>query len=162
MAELRPPETAVVILDVPELPLATLIVVGDALMVKLGGALVTIRETVTISVVLPEVPWTLMLYVSATVDEPTVIFIVVVPAPVIEVGLKLMVTPVGWPVADKEMTESKPFVTVLVMVEVPELPCITETEVGEAVRPKPGMPMVLIRTLIRALPFGLPQPVAKS
>ena len=62
-----------------------------------------------------------------------------VPAPVIEVGLKPTVTPVGWPVADKEMAESKPPVTVLVMVEVPELPCATETEAGEAERLKPGV-----------------------
>lgn len=47
---------AVVIVDVPELPLATLIAVGDALRVKLGGALNTVRETVTISVMLPEIP----------------------------------------------------------------------------------------------------------
>jgi hypothetical protein len=32
-AESKPPETAEVIVDVPDLPLATLIVVGDALMV---------------------------------------------------------------------------------------------------------------------------------
>ena len=56
MAESKPPEIAVVIVDMPELPLATLIVVGDAPMVKLGGALNTIRETVTISVMLPEIP----------------------------------------------------------------------------------------------------------
>jgi hypothetical protein len=45
--------------------------------------------------------------------------IVEVPAPVIEVGLKVTVTPVGWPLADKEIAESNPSVTVLVMVEVP-------------------------------------------
>jgi hypothetical protein len=33
MAESKPPEITVVIVDVPELPLATLIDVGDALMV---------------------------------------------------------------------------------------------------------------------------------
>ena len=63
----------------------------------------------------------MMVYVPAAVDEATVIVMVEVPAPVIEVGLKLTVTPVGWPLADKEMAESKPPVTVLVMVEVPEL-----------------------------------------
>src|SRR6516164_5053329 len=122
MADLKPPETVVEILEVPELPLVTSIVVGDALMVKLGVSAVTVRETVTISAMLPDFPFTLMLYVPVATDEPTVIVIVEVPAPVIEVGLKLTVTPVGWPVADKEMAELKPFVTVLVMVEVPELP----------------------------------------
>jgi hypothetical protein len=58
-AESKPPETAVVIVDVPELPLATLIDLGDALTVKGGGA-GTIRDTVTISAMLPEVPLTLI------------------------------------------------------------------------------------------------------
>ena len=48
-------------MEVPELPLATLIVVGDALIVKLGGALVTVRVKVTISVMPPEIPVTLIL-----------------------------------------------------------------------------------------------------
>jgi len=125
-------EIAVVIVEVPELPLTTLIDVGAALMVKLGVAAVTVRETVVVSVVLPEVPVTVMLYVPATVDEPTFIVMVEVPAPVIDVRLKLTVTPFGWPVADKAMAESKPPVTALLMVELPELPCATETEAGAA------------------------------
>ena len=162
IAELKPPEMPVVILDVPELLRATLIDVGDALMVKLGVVPVTVRETVVVSTVLPVVPVTLMLYVPATVDEATVSVMVEVPAPVIEVGLKPTVTPVGWPVADKEMAESKPPVTVLVIVEVPALPCATETEAGEAERLKPGVDELPASALIRPAPFGLPQPVAKS
>lgn len=42
-----------------------------------------------------------------------------VPAPVIEVGLKVTVTPVGCPLADKLMAPSNPPVTELVMVELP-------------------------------------------
>jgi len=61
MAELKPPETVVVIVTVPELFLATLIVVGDALMVKLGFVPVTVKDTVVVSTVLPEVPVTVML-----------------------------------------------------------------------------------------------------
>lgn len=53
------------------------------------------------------------------VDAATLIVIVEVPAPVIEVGLKVTVTPVGWPLADREMDPLKPPVTELVMVEVP-------------------------------------------
>jgi len=162
IAESNPPETIVVIVEVPELPLATLIVEGDALMVKLGLVPVTVRETVVVSVVLPEVPVTVMLYMPATVDAATVIVMVEVPAPVIEVGLKLTVTPAGWPVADKEMVESKPPVTVLVIVEVPNLPRTTETEAGEAERLKPGVDELPASALSRPLPFGLPQPVAKS
>ena len=60
IAELKPPEMAVVIVDWPELPLVTLSEVGDALMVKLGFVPVTVRETVVVAVVLPEVPFTVM------------------------------------------------------------------------------------------------------
>lgn len=104
----------------------------------------------------------MMLYVPVTVDEATVKVIVDVPAPVIEVGLKPTVTPVGWPLADKETAEEKPPVTALVIVDVPEPPCTTETEAGEAERLKPGAGDVPLSALIRLLPFGLPQPVAKS
>jgi hypothetical protein len=61
IAELKPPETVVVMVAVPELFRATVIVVGDALMVKLGFVPVTVRETVVVSTVLPEVPVTVML-----------------------------------------------------------------------------------------------------
>ena len=162
MAELKPPEIVVVMVEWPEFPGSTVIDVGDALMAKLAGALVTISETATTSVMPPDVPATLIRYVPMAVDEPTVIFRLVVPAPVIELGLKATVTPVGWPVADKEMLESKPLITVLVIVNVAELPCTSETAAGEAVRPKPGTLIVPSRALTRPLPCGLPQPVAKS
>ncbi len=66
----------------------------------------------------------------------TLIDIVEVPAPVIEVGLKVTVTPVGAPVAVSAMAESNPPLTVLVMVEALALdpPCTIETEPGEAER----------------------------
>jgi hypothetical protein len=85
--------------------------------------------------------------------------------PVIEVGLKPTVTPAGWPVADREMVESKPSacvsptssVTVLVIVEVPELPpCAIETEPGEDERLKPGVDELPASAVIRPVPFGLP------
>src|ERR1700691_2168671 len=63
--------------------------------------------------------------------------IVEVPVPVIGLWVKPTVTPVGWPEAVKVTAESKPPVAVLVMVDEPELPCTTETEVGEAERVKP-------------------------
>ena len=47
IAELKPGETAVVMVDLPELPLATLIDAGEALMVKFP--LVTVRVTVVVS-----------------------------------------------------------------------------------------------------------------
>ena len=60
IAALKPPETAVVIVAAPVPLLATVIVVGDALTVKLRVA-VTFRETLAVSVVLPEIPFTVML-----------------------------------------------------------------------------------------------------
>ena len=52
-------------------PLVTVIDVGDALIVKLGVVTVTVRETVVVSVVLPEVPFTVIVYVPGAVDEAT-------------------------------------------------------------------------------------------
>lgn len=60
------------------------------------------------------------------------------------------------------MAASKPPETEVVTVDVPLLPCTTETEVGEAEMVKLGVVDVGARALIRAAPFGLPQPVAKS
>ena len=56
-----------------------------------------------------------------------------------EVGLKLTVTPVGCPLALRPTAELKPPETVVVMVEVPLLPCTTETDVGEAEMVKLGL-----------------------
>jgi hypothetical protein len=55
-----------------------------------------------------------------------------VPAPVMEVGLKLTVTPVGAPDEVSAIAELNPPVTAEVMVEVPLLPATTETLLGEA------------------------------
>ena len=57
---------------------------------------------------------------------------------VIDAGLKLTVTPAGWPVADKATAELKPPVTDVVMGDVPDLPCVTLTDVGDAESVKPG------------------------
>jgi hypothetical protein len=61
IAELKPPETVVVMLDVPELLLGTLMDVGDAVIVKLCAVPVTVRVKVVASVVLPDLPVTVML-----------------------------------------------------------------------------------------------------
>ncbi len=95
-----------------------------------------------------------------TVDEATVIIIVEEPAPVMEVGLNETVTPVGWPLAVKLMAESKPPVTVLLMLLVPELPSTTETDVGEAERLKPGAAVPASAAISPEV--GLPQPVTRS
>jgi len=97
--------------------------------------------------------------VAATVKVATE-----VPEPGAAMGLvpKPTVTPVGWPVALNVMAASNPPETVVVTVEVPLLPFTTETEVGEAEMEKLGEAAVPVSALIKPLPFGLPQPVAKS
>ena len=54
----------------------------------------------------------------------TVRFISDVPEPgaAMEAGLKLTVTPAGWPLADKATAESKPPETVVVMTAYPLVP----------------------------------------
>ena len=119
-AESKPPETAVVIVELPELRLDTVSEVGDALMVKLALAgAVTVRVTVDVCVTPPPVPVTVIVYVPAVVVEATAIVMVEVPVPVMDVELKVTATPVGWPLADKATAASKPFTTVEVIVEVP-------------------------------------------
>ena len=60
IAELKPPLTAVLMVTVPELLLATLMLVGDALIEKPGVVAVTVSETVVVSTVVPDVPLTVM------------------------------------------------------------------------------------------------------
>lgn len=69
---------------------------------------------------------------SVRVDVPE-------PGAAIDVGLKVAVTPVGRPLADSATAELNPPETVVVMVDVPLLPCATDTEVGEAASVKAGV-----------------------
>jgi hypothetical protein len=82
------------------------------------------------------------------------------PLPVIEAGLKLTVTPVGWPVAERLMEESRPPLTVELTVELAELPSATQNWAGEASRLK--LAFEGASASIRFAPFGLPHPVARS
>jgi hypothetical protein len=54
------------------------------------------------------------------------------------VGLKLAVTPVGRPLADRAMALSNPPATAAVMLDVPLLPGSTVTDVGLGVSVKLG------------------------
>ena len=82
--------------------------------------------------------------------EATVKVMVELPAPVIDVGLKLTVTPVGCPEADRAMVPLNPPVTALVMVEAPALPCATDTELGEADKLNPGAAVTVRLTVVLA------------
>src|SRR5438067_1464421 len=66
------------------------------------------------------------------VDEPE-------PGAAMELGLKLTVVPEGCPEAESATAELKPPETVVVMVEVPELPCTIDFEVGFAEIAKSGV-----------------------
>ena len=74
----------------------------------------------------------------AVAVEATVTVMIDVPAPGIDVGLNPTMTPVGCPDAVNATAELKPPVTELVIVDVPELPSATDTEVGDAEMLKPG------------------------
>lgn len=84
------------------------------------------------------------------------------PGAAMEAGLKVTVTPVGWPDAVSAMAELKPPETAVVMVEEPLPPWTTETELGEAEMVKLGLLEVGARALMRPVPLGLPQPVTRS
>jgi len=75
----------------------------------------------------------------------TVSVIVDVPAPgaAIEVGLKLMVTPAGWPVAERATAESKPPEMVVVTTTGPLWPLAKDPEVGETEMLKVGLTAVV-------------------
>ena len=95
MAELNPPETAVVMVDLPLLPCAVVTDVGEAEMVNAGA--VTVRDTVAVCVIPLPVPVTVIVYVPAAAVEATAIVMAEVPEPgeAIDAGLKETVTPVG-------------------------------------------------------------------
>jgi hypothetical protein len=60
ITELKLPEAAVVTVNIPVSPLATVIVEGDAVIVKLGLEAFTMSDTVVVWVMVPEVPFTVM------------------------------------------------------------------------------------------------------
>lgn len=77
----------------------------------------------------------------AVVVEATVKVTVEVPEPgaAIEAGLKPTVTPVGAPDELSAIAELNPPETAVVMVEVPLLPAVTVTAVGDAERVNAGV-----------------------
>lgn len=83
--------------------------------------------------------------------------------PEIEVGLRLTPGPPGDTEAPRLMLELKPPLGVKEIVAVVELPCTTETELGEAYSAKPGdVEPDPASALISAAPLGLPHPVTRS
>src|SRR5262245_14424767 len=110
---------------------------------------VTVSETVVVCVTPPPVPVTVTLYVPAGVDAPAVMVMVDEPEPgaAIDAGLKLAVAPVGSPLAESETAELKPPETVVLMVEVPEVPCGIDSEPGDALIEKSAL--LGLKTMLR-------------
>ena len=102
---------------------------------------VTVSDTVVVCVTPPPLAVTVTLTVPVVAVPLAVNVSVELPLPgaAIEVGLKLAVTPEGKPDAESEIAELKPPLTVVETVLVPELPCTTETLVGDALTAKSGV-----------------------
>ena len=73
------------------------------------------------------------------------------PGAAMEDGLKVTVTPDGWPLALRLTAELKPPATAVVMVEVPLLPCTTDTEDGEALMLKLAAAVTVSETVAKAV-----------
>ena len=161
VAESKPPVLVMVIVLVPLFPWVTVTEAVDALRLKLGAAgAFTVSETVVVAVKLPEVP------VMVTVAVPVVAVLLAVRVRVLVevVGfvLNAAVTPLGRPDAARVTLPENPPRSVTVIVLVPALPpCVIVTLLGDEASVKLGVE-VPASALSRPLPFGLPQPVARS
>jgi hypothetical protein len=82
-----------------------------------------------------------------------------VPGAGIGFALKLTVTPLPCPEADNEIAELKPFKTVVLIVELPELPRATVSEAGEALMLKSGVTPVTVRETVVVCVIPPPTPV---
>ena len=107
---------------------------------------VTVSVTVVCCWIPPPVPVTVMGYVPTAVVLPTAIVMLELPLPgaAMGLGLKPTVVPDGTPVADKLMALLKPPLIVVVIVDVPWLPCITVNDDGFAPMLKFGIAEVCI------------------
>jgi len=107
-----------------------------------------VRLMVVVWVMPPPVAVMVMVRVPVVALLLAATVMVDVPAPAIEVGLKLMVVPLRCPLAERLMDEPKPPETVVVIVEWPEVPRTTVSEVGEALTVKPGVTEVTVRVTV--------------
>ena len=105
---------------------------------------------VTVMVRVPRLA--LLLTVMVMSDDP-------VPGAGMGLGLKLTVTRLPCPEADKEIAELKPFTAVVLMVDVPELPRVMVTELGEALMVKFGVRPVTVRETVVVCVIPPPTPV---
>jgi hypothetical protein len=118
-----------------------------------------VRVKVVVWVKVPLLPVTVIVRVPVAALLLKVIFRLELPAPVIDVGLKLKVVPLPCPEADSDMAELKPPVTdeEMVTLPVPEV-LATVIDVGAALREKLGVVPVTvsITVVISLVPFAVP------
>ena len=123
---------------------------GDALRAKLGvAAEFTVRATVVVWVTPPPLAVTVTFVVPVVAVPLAEKVRVELPPPgaLIEAGLKLAVTPVGKPEAEREIAELNPPVTAVEIVVLPELPWVTYKLVGEALNVKSGVALPGLKTM---------------
>ena len=113
----------------PLAPCVMVKLVGDAETVKFGGGF-TVNEIVVVLVKLADVP--VMVIVNVPVAAELVAETVNGLVLAVLVGLKVAVTPLGRPDADKLTLLLKPFCGVTVMVIEPLAPCTMVKLFGEA------------------------------
>jgi len=119
---------------------------------------------VAVWVLPPPVPVTVKLRAPVAAPPRTVMTIVDVPEPpATELGLKVAVTPLGSPDADKETAELKPPEGVTVIVEPLELPQVRLNELGDALSakspPPPPPPPEVVTVKVTVVVCVMPPPV---
>lgn len=116
------------------------------------------RVIVAVVVMLPDVPR--MVTVAAPMPAPVLAVSVNALEPVVLLGLKDAVTPLGRPDADRLTLPLNPFCCVTVIVLVPLVPCMIVKLLGDVESEKLGPEAGQLFTRFAA--FTLPIPVAKS
>jgi hypothetical protein len=76
--------------------------------------------------------------VPAATVEPTAIVKVELPVPVIDMELKVKMTPLAWAEIESDAAELNPPVAAIVNVVLPELPAAIDSDAGDAPNVKPN------------------------
>lgn len=128
--------------ELPVEPRATVMLAGASAMVKSAGAEeFTVKAMVVVCVMPPPLAVMVTFAVPRAAAPLAVKVMVELPLPGagMGAGLKTAVTPEGRPETVRLIAELNPPPTVVVMVLVAVLPCVTLTEAGDAARVKAGV-----------------------
>src|SRR5258708_13891159 len=101
---------------------------------------VTVTVTDVLWEMLPSVPVTVTVYVPTGTEEPTVTVSVEELPAITEVGFSEALGPEGETIAVRLMVPGEPWVTAVLIVEVPLLPCAIDRLVGLALIEKSFVP----------------------